>query len=304
MGLLSGFVLAVAGCSGHTAAGSASNDAGSGLQANIGPIDVPAGVETTQCIVVPLGNTEDVVMNGYTINLSEGSHHLIVYETTDMEQDDPVNCTPFAGLALGTDIPIVFANTKQETWAFPAGIAIDLPANQMIKIEGHYINTTASDLQGTGNVTFDTVPAATAPAFQAANFNFFGTTKITIPPNSTYSTGPLFQAGIAGTHFISVTTHQHRLGTGAQVWLGNQGDMSDRVANDTDWSTPSWSLIAPQYDFDGTNGLNYQCDWTNTTDQTVGFGESALDEMCFVGGYYYPSQGMNLCLDGHCQRRQ
>jgi hypothetical protein len=221
-----------------------------------------------------------------------------------MEQDDPVNSTPFAGLALGTDIPIVFANTKQETWAFPAGIAIDLPANQMIKIEGHYINTTASDLQGTGNVTFDTVPAATAPAFQAANFNFFGTTKITIPPNSTYSTGPLFQAGIAGTHFISVTTHQHRLGTGAQVWLGNQGDMSDRVANDTDWSTPSWSLIAPQYDFDGTNGLNYQCDWTNTTDQTVGFGESALDEMCFVGGYYYPSQGMNLCLDGHCQRRQ
>jgi hypothetical protein len=36
----------------------------------------------------------------------------------------------------------------------------------------------------------------------------------------------------------------------------------------------------------------------------VSFGESALDEMCFVGGYYYPSQGMDLCLDGMCQLRQ
>jgi hypothetical protein len=31
--------------------------------------------------------------------------------------------------------------------------------------------------------------------------------------------------------------------------------------------------------------------------------ESALDEMCFVGGYYYPSQGFQLCLDGQCQLR-
>ena len=242
-------------------------------RSSIGPIDVPAGVETTQCIVVPLGNTEDVVLNSYTINLSEGSHHLIVYMTTDSEQDGPISCSPFTGLATGTDMPIVFANEKQETWAFPSGIAIDIPANQMIKIEGHYINTTANDLQGTGNVSFATTPKASSPPFQAANFNFFGTTNISIPPNATYSTGPLFQAGIAGTHFISITTHQHRLGTGIQVWAGNPGDQTDQIADDMDWSTPSWKLIAPQYDFDGTNGLTFQCCWTNPTYTSEGFGE-------------------------------
>jgi hypothetical protein len=292
-------LFALTACGGHA---SSASPAG-GLQATIGPIDVPAGVETTQCIVVPLGNTEDVVMNGYSINLSQGSHHLIVYMTTDAEQDDPINCSPFTGLALGTDVPIVFANEKQESWSFPPGIAMDIPANQMIKIEGHYINTTADDLQGTGTVTFDTAPKATAPAFQPASFDFFGTAKINIPPNASFSTGPLFQAGLAGTHLVSVTTHQHRLGTRAQVWVGDPGVMTDSIADDKDWSTPSWSLIAPQYDFDGTNGLTFQCDWTNTTDQTVTFGESALDEMCFVGGYYYPSQGMYLCLDGQCELR-
>jgi len=308
MGLLSGPVLvALAGCGGHgapAASSSSTSDAGTGLQASIGPIDVPAGVETTQCIVVPLGNTEEVVINGYSINLSEGSHHLIVYTTSDAEQDDPVNCAPFTGLALGTDVPIVFANKKQATWAFPAGIAVDVPANQMIKIEGHYINSTANDLQGTGNVTFVFTPKASSPPFQPAGFDFYGTTKINIPPNSTATTGPLFQVGVAGTHLINVTTHQHELGTGIQVWAGNPGDTSNQIANDLDWSNPSWSLIDPQFDFDGTNGLTYQCSWTNTTDQTVSFGESALDEMCFVGGYYYPAQGMDLCIDGQCQIRQ
>jgi hypothetical protein len=249
--------------------------------------------------VVPLGNTEDVVLDGYDIDLQPGSHHLIVYTTTAAEQDDPVNCTPFAGLAEGTDMPIVFANKLSETFSFPSGVAVAIPANQMIRVEAHYINTTASDLQGQGKVTFHTMPASSAPPFQPAGFDFFGTANIKIPPNSTYSTGQLFQAGLPGTHLISITTHQHRLGTGIQVWeSAGQGDTSTQIANDSDWSSPSWSLLSPQFDFDGTNGLAYQCDWTNTTDQEVDFGESALNEMCFVGGYYYPSQGLYLCVQG------
>jgi hypothetical protein len=303
------FVVAAAlgACGGHDAPSAAAGDAGdggTGLQASIGPIDVPAGVETTQCIVVPLGNTEDVVMNGYSASLSEGSHHLIVYLTTAAEQDDPVNCSPFTGLVAGTDMPIVFVNEKTETWAFPSGVGITIPANQMVKVEGHYINSTASDLQGQGTVTFDYTPASSAPPFQPAGFDFYGTTNINIPPNASVSTGPLYQAGIAGTHLISITTHQHRLGTGIQVWESSQpGDQGTQIANDMDWSTPSWTLLDPQFDFDGANGLTYQCSWTNTTDVAVSFGESALDEMCFVGGYYYPSQGMDLCLNQKCRLR-
>ena len=302
MGLVSASLAVTLGaCGGHT---TGSPNGGSGLQASIGPIDVPAGVETTQCVVVPLGNTEDVVLNGYDINLSEGSHHLIVYLTTDAAQSDPINCSPFTGLALGTDTPIVFANKKDESFTFPDGIAVDVPANQMIKVEGHYINTGATDLQGTGTVTLRTTPKASAPPYQSAGFDFFGTMNINIPPNSTFSTGPIFQQGVAGTHLISVTTHQHRLGTEARIWASAQaGDMSSMLTDDTDWSNPSWKLIAPQVDFDGTNGLTFQCDWTNTTDQTVSFGESALNEMCFVGGYDYPSSGLNLCFDGQCHHR-
>jgi hypothetical protein len=227
-----------------------------------------------------------------------------VYLTTAAVQTDPVNCSPFTGLALGTDVPIAFANKENVTWAFPSGIGIDIPANQNIKIEGHYINTTANDLQGTGTVTFHATPKATHDAYEPAGYAFYGTTNINIPPNSSASTGPLFQAGPANTHLISISTHQHRLGTRVQAWASTQqGDTSTQIADDHDWSQPAWKTLAPQYDFNGTTGLTYQCDWTNTTDQTVSFGESALNEMCFAGGYIYPFSGIDLCVDGGCRHR-
>jgi Copper type II ascorbate-dependent monooxygenase, C-terminal domain len=296
--------IALAGCSGHTGASSAEDAGPPPLQAAIGPIDVPAGVETTQCIVMPLGNTEDVVVDSLTIDLSAGSHHLIVYMTSDAVQSDPVNCIPFAGIATGSDTPLVFANKQHETWTFPSGVAQLVPANQNVRVEGHYINATAQDLQGTGTVTFQTTPASVAPPFQQANFVFYGTSQISIPPNASFETPQNFQAGIAGTHFISVTTHEHRLGTDAVVWASAQpGDVSNQIANDTDWSNPSWNLLPTQFDFDGTSGLTYQCSWFNNTTATVGFGESALNEMCFIGGYYYPATVLDLCVDGQCKNR-
>ncbi len=305
------FLAACAGKSASSASSSGEPDAGveaglppGELQASIGPIDVPAGVETTQCIVLPLGNTQDVVLDSYDINLSAGSHHLILYMTQDAVQTDPVNCSPFTGLALGSDIPIAFANEEHVTWTFPQGIGIDIPANQNVKVEGHYINSTANDLQGQGTVTLHATPKATAPAYQPAGFTFFGTLNINIPPNATWSTPQLFQAGPAGTQLISITTHQHRLGTGIQVWeSAQQGDMSNQIADDKDWSQPSWRLLSPGFAFDGTSGLTFQCSWTNTTSQTVSFGESALDEMCFVGGYFYPGSGLDFCVDGKCRMR-
>jgi hypothetical protein len=285
------------------------NDAGAALapgdfQASFGPIDLAPQYETTECIVQPFGNTEDVVVQGLDSTLAPGSHHLIVYLTKQSVSSTPVTCAPFTGLVGGMDTPLAVITREHVTFQFPQGVGQDVPAGANVKVEAHYINTTSSDLQGQGTVTFHTVAKATAPAYQAAGFLFWGTLNISIPPNSSFSTGPLFDVGPAGTHYMLATTHQHRLGTRAQIWGGTSAsDQSNALADDRDWSNPSWKLLSPTFDFDGTNGLAFQCDWTNTTTATVTFGESALDEMCFIGGYYYPSQGFHFCLDGKCRFR-
>jgi hypothetical protein len=265
-------------------------------QADIGPIPVGANVEKTVCITKDLGNTEDLVISGYEATLDPGSHHLIVYASKATQENlTPTPCRPFVGLAEGDVVPLLLVNKLQLSWAFPPGIGVAVHAHQMLRLEAHYINTTAKDINGLGTVEFKGSPKSSAPPFTPADFFFWGTEDINIPPGSRFTAGPNFQAGAANTHIISITTHEHELGTRVQVWASaHPDDMSNRIANDTDWSNPSWKLLSPPIDMNGTNGLTYQCDWNNTTQSTVTFGESALDEMCFIGGYYYPGQGFQI----------
>ncbi len=303
-GLVTLFAAVLVSCS--SGSGSSSSGSGNELQASIGPIPLKPSEETTVCMVMPLGNTEDVVLDGFDMKLAPGSHHLIAYLTdAGVTAPNTFACSPFTGVVIGTDIPIAFANAEDISFSFPKGVAMDIPANSNIKIEAHYINASANALQGHGQVTFHTTPKTSAPPYQAANFLAAGTTNISIPPNSSYSTGPLFTSPPAGTHMVIVTTHEHRLGTRAQVWASTkEGDLSNEIADDRNWASPAWRTLAPQVDFDGTNGLSYQCDWNNTTDQTITFGESALDEMCIIAGYYYPSQGLIGCIGQSCRTRQ
>jgi hypothetical protein len=284
---------------GATDSGGSGDDSGgsNSVTAAIGPIPVAAGMEETVCIITPLTNAADMWVTDMHSTLAQGSHHLIIYTTTESENLTPTPCMPFQGIAFGVAKPMVIITKDRADWTFPQGVGLLLKAHQMVRVEAHYINVTQSALQGMGTVDIHGMPVAGAPPMQQADSLFWGTMNIDIPPNGTFSTGPQFQAGTASTHLISITTHQHRLGTGIQVWESAQsGDMGTQIADDTDWTNPSWKLLAPQYDFNGTNGLTYQCAWTNTTTQTVTFGESALDEMCFIGGFYYPSQGFQLCL--------
>ena len=273
------------------------------VQTSIGPIDVPSGVEKTVCIVKSLGNADDFVATTMTGDLRPGSHHLIAYRTSDTQENlTPTDCQPFAGIAIGQATPLIVVTESHVVWNFPSGVGLRMQPNQMLRIEAHYLNATTADLQGQGTVTFQGKPLSAAPPFQEAEVLVWGTQKISIPPQSTFSTGIRFQAGAPGMHFFSVSTHEHRLGTRMQVWSSAApGDTSIQLADDTDWSNPYWRMLDSIIDFDGYSGLSYQCDWANTTDQAVSFGESALNEMCFILGYYYPSNGrVDFCLDGNC----
>jgi hypothetical protein len=119
---------------------------------------------------------------------------------------------------------------------------------------------------------------------------------IAIAANSTGSVGPLFVQGLSGTHGFAVTTHEHRLGTRFRIWFANSASDTNHtpIADTTDWANAPLYQVKPQMDFNGSNGVAYKCEWNNTTNQLVTFGESALQEMCFMWMYYYPSHGFDM----------
>jgi hypothetical protein len=265
------------------------------LDAGIGPIPLSPGQETTVCITLALSNDQPVYIPRITVTLAEGSHHLVVYRSmATTESLTPTQCTAFQGILMGQAVPLMITEKRSDDLTFPTGVALKIQAHQMIELEAHYINTTAQTLQGRGTVDFETVPLATENVTES-DLAFWGTLSIVLP-SGVQSVGPLFASGLAGTHGFALTTHQHRLGSDFKVWFANSASDTNHapVADTTDWANPPLYRLSPELDFNGQNGLAYQCTWNNTTGQVVTFGESALQEMCFLWMYYYPSHGFDM----------
>jgi hypothetical protein len=271
----------------------------------IGPIDIAPAEEKTVCILKKIDTTDDIIATRVVVDLAPGSHHLIVYRWSGTQENlTPFACTPFNTLISSGASPIVMAGKAHTDYGFPAGVGVEIAAHQLLRIEAHYINAGSAPLQGSATVKFEGIKSSEASSYQKANFAFWGSTQFDIAPMSTFSTGVKFQVGAPGMKVFGVTTHQHQLGTGVKVWASSgPGDTSHQLLDEKSWGSPELKTLDPVLTFDGTNGLSYQCDWNNPTANDVKFGESATNEMCFVGSYYYPSHGFDACIDGRCQGR-
>jgi hypothetical protein len=271
------------------------------------PLVVEPGDEATECITVRLGNADSGYVRRFRATLGSGSHHLIAYLSDATEEKlTPHPCAGFSGL-FGGDYPIFIAQQAAMELELPtdaeSGLPVGFPiaANQMLRLELHYINTNPTPLPIDARIHLDTVPMG-SPIVESA-FAFYGTADIDLPPNTTGDTGVHFQEALGGTKTFALTTHQHQLGTRMRVWHSTDAsDLSTLVADSTDWADPPLEVFDPPLEFPegAAKGLAFQCEWANTTASPVGFGEGFNDEMCFLWHYYYPSKGFQLCLDGVC----
>ncbi len=267
-----------------------------------GPITVQPGEENTQCLILNLGNPDPIHVGQIHNVLSNGSHHMIVYRSAETtEQTTPFDCVPFTDTLDPTKGSTLMVTQKHDdTLTLPAGVGFTLDANQMIRIELHYINPSPAVLEVQASTTFVTMDDS---QFQnEADFLFIGDPDITIPPNSKTTLGPIFFAlppEYAGSQFFAITGHEHSLGTNVTVSVATGPTDPGTPVYDVPgwlWSEPATVTSDPPFTVPENGGFTFTCDWTNTTTSTVSFGESATNEMCFFWAYYYPSQGARVCM--------
>ena len=299
-------LLTACGSSGSPPPAGAAADAqtaGVSYALDFGPISVGPGVENTQCIVKRLGNEAPIHVGQIHDILGDASHHMIVYRVNDTtEQTTPFNCKPFTDtLNPATGNPLVISQKKDDLVQLPPGVAFTLDANQMLRIEMHYINPDTSPVTLHSTSTLTALPDA--QFHDEASFLFVGDPTISIPPMSSMTLGPVFfpiPDKYANSNFFAITGHEHHLGTNVQVWTATGADDPSPTAvyqvPGWTWSEPKTLLFDPPFQVPAGGGLKFQCDWTNDSPNMVSFGESANDEMCFFWAYYYPSQGASVCL--------
>ncbi|HUJ59984.1 MAG TPA: hypothetical protein VLX92_15875 [Kofleriaceae bacterium] len=271
-----------------------------------GPIDVAPGVEDTQCIWLRLPNAGQLKIHQLHNMLGPTSHHMIVYKD-DMdttEQTTPMDCQPFTG-ALNTSgmiAPIVITQKKDDEITLPDGVAYTFDANQMIKLELHYINS--SDNASQAEATVDFYAADPSTIQNEASILFTGSPDIDIKPGQTLTVHEFFTVpsylDLSQSNIFAITGHEHHLGTGVEVNVAPSptGTMTPVYNPDPFvWSEPETEGHDPAFSVPTGGGFDFTCTWDNTMGTTeVKFGESANDEMCFFWAYYYPSQGSRVCV--------
>lgn len=264
--------------------------------ATFGPVVVHAGEEHTQCITRRLGNPDAMHVGQIHNVLSEGSHHLIVYEVSDtVEQTTPYDCRPFADTLDPTKgAPLMISQKKDDLLALPDGVAYTIAANQMVRLEMHYINPSSKDL--TVSSTTTVIPVDDATFKFEADFLLIGSTNIHIPPQASATLGPTYiglPAAYNGVNWFAITGHEHQYGTNVRVSSASAATDTGKPVYDVPnwlWSEPKTLMAAPPFNVPDNGGFNLTCDWHNTSDKAITFGESAEDEMCFFWAYYYPKK--------------
>lgn len=308
--------LLVASCGGSSAtpdANDANGDAGADASAppgsytvKFGPVEVPARGENTQCVIKRLGNRAPLHVGQFHNVLGSASHHLIVYRVNDtVERLEPFDCAPFTDtLDPEKGSTLMITQKKDETLTLPKGVAYTLDENQMIRLEMHYVNATTAPK--TVEATSTMVPIPDAEFKHEADFLFIGTPDIRLPPKTTSTIGPVhfkLPEVYADAKFFAITGHEHQFGTNVKVStsaapLGPATSVYDVPG--WQWNEPATVFQDPPFTVPAGGGFNFTCEYNNTSDSEVGFGESANQEMCFFWAYYYPSHGAKVCL--HTER--
>lgn len=278
-------------------------DAGGGAQSytvQFGPITVNAGEENTQCIVVSLNNAAQIHVGQIHDLLGTASHHMILYKVAPQAaQPTPFPCQPFQGaLNPANGNPLIISQKPDDTLTLPQNVAFTLDPNQMVRLEMHYINANTMPVTLVTTSTLTTIPDSQYK--YDASFLFIGDPNISIPANSTWNTGVQYFALPAQyntSNFWAITGHEHHLGTEVQIWSAtSSSDSGKLIYTSTSWSDPPVTTFDPPIRIPAGGGYKFQCNYDNTTENTVSFGESANDEMCFFWSYYWPSQGAQVCF--------
>ena len=190
----------------------------------------------------------------------------------------------------------MISQVREETLELPEGVVLRLEANQMIRVEAHFLNYFPEDITARGDVEFITQSDGTYD--HLADFLFYGSSAISVPPGESSSSWFHLDAP-NGAKIFALTGHTHQWGTNVEVGISpNQSTAGTSVyPGDTpfQWDEAPIVQFSPPVEIAPGDGFRFRCSWNNTSGQFVSFGESAEQEMCFFWAYYYPSQGYRVC---------
>ena len=231
----------------------------------------------------------EVLIRAFRANAPHGTHHTVVTVTQATGPDRVFECEP----GTLSDAMIFASGPGTGDLRFPEGVAIRVPAGKQILLNVHVFNASRAPLEATSGILIQTLNEDAVK--QEAEVVFAGTTDFTLAPGASTSAhgSCAFQQDAT---LLSVWPHMHQLGR--HMTVVHHTDTGDTTLHDGPFQFTHQGNVSlnPTLVRAGER-IDVTCQWTNSREETVVYGDSSADEMCFAGLYRYPASSTGLYCD-------
>jgi len=267
-------------CSGGEQDGFLADAGGGWLSLVQGDWEIPARTETYRCARATV--TRDIYISDVRSLSPVGTHHTVV--TVEAEPTEPDGITE-CDVGTNANQAIFGAGVGTNDYAFPEGVAIKLNAGQQVLANLHLFNADDEKLAGTSGTLVRVIEESDVE--HVADAILSGAVDLEIPP------GRVVQNGVCTmTHdvtLLAVLPHMHQLGVHMKAVAKSSVD-GDVMLHDADYTFDSQVLYPiEEVQMRAGDQVEVECTYDNTTDGTVVWGDSSLEEMCFMGLLRYPA---------------
>jgi hypothetical protein len=250
---------------------------------------IPPG-EHYKCLGIEV--ERDLYISGFRNDNPLGEHHTVLTVADQLGGLGGTQLGEYDCEVLTVDLEMLYASGVGEgSLDLPEGVALKVEAGQFLHLNLHLFNTTAGDLSGRSTITASLIPPV--PAELEAEMVFTGTFAIDIPPGETMTTGGgcTFQEDAT---LFAYWPHMHQYATHQTVTLDVGGE--SRVLHDEayDFEHQINYPLDPTIDVTAGDSIRVDCTYTNFSTETLTWGDSSTEEMCFTGLYRYPKQAFSL----------
>jgi hypothetical protein len=266
-----------------------------GVQLKVERFIVPPNFERELFVRKPLNNAEPVYISRIKLKSRANSHHMVLYDFRSKTFLPPLNeLRDLRNLDNSLNIATVIQMSNHiflgggtdpnSDYTFPAGMAIQLPANASIDLNPHYFNKTKDNLYGENYVNLYTVPADQVK--KVVQMIDFSVNSFTLPANqkTTITRDFKFDKPVA---IVSLTSHFHARGKLFQIRIKGGARDGELVYENTDWEHPKVINYDTPILLQADEGLTSVVTYLNDTSKPIGFGLTSEDEMNIIFGYYY-----------------
>jgi hypothetical protein len=166
----------------------------------------------------------------------------------------------------------------------PEGVAYKIPKGQQVNLNLHLFNLQDGALEGVSGVKIRTTTADKVKEF--AQVTLAGTVQLAIPSGTSTSKGTCTLASDAT--LFAVSPHMHQLGSHLKAVAKPKSGAPVTLFDGPYDFNEQRQYPANMLKLSAGDTVDVECTYNNTTERQVGFGESSLDEMCFIGLYRFP----------------